>query len=354
MSGLQQTKPGRFTRTSMIVGVAIALLATSGCVAEGPTPTPTRSPGYTSDYTPPAATELAPLRGTSVAVGSLAHASIAAKIDNHPDARPQVGLEHTDLVFEELVEGGLTRYVAVWQSDIPELFGPVRSIRPMDPNIISPLGGIVAYSGGQQRFVNLMRNTPVYNAIHGQADTASTFFRTPTKKAPHNVLVKARELLAQHASIAAPAQQFAYSLDVPSATATKDGAPTAALDYKFSNLISGSWSYDPAKLVFLRHQNGKADLDSAGAQLSATNIIALRVSVSNDMNVPRTEMIGGGEAWVSTGAGTVHATWSKASATAPIRLVDDQGVTVRLAPGNTWIELVPTAGAVQIVAPPAS
>lgn len=345
----------RRARPIAIAGVLLATaLVASGCVSDAPRAKPTTTPGHTSTYTPPPVTELAPLRGTSVEIGSLKNASIAAKIDNHPDARPQVGLEHTDLLFEELVEGGLTRYVGVWQSDIPELLGPVRSIRPMDPNIISPLGGIVCYSGGQQRFVTLMRATPVYNAIHGQSDTASTFFRTNTKKAPHNVLVKARDLLAQHTDIAAPEQQFAYSLDVPSATATKDGAPTAALDYKFSSLMSGSWAYDSSKLVFLRSQSGKPDLDSTGAQLSATNVIVLRVTVTNDTNVPRTEMIGGGEAWISTGGGTSHATWSKGSAIDPIHLVDDQGVAIRLAPGNTWIELVPTAGAVQIVAPAAS
>jgi hypothetical protein len=338
----------------LVSAVTVLTLVLSGCAPDSPRPTPTTSPGYSSNYTPPPATALAPLRGTSVAVGSLKNASIAAKIDNHPDARPQVGLEHTDLLFEELVEGGLTRYVGVWQSDIPELLGPVRSIRPMDPNIISPFGGIVCYSGGQQRFVTLMRNTPVYNAIHGQPDTASTFYRTKDKAAPHNVIVKARELLAQHTDIAAPAQQFAYSLDVPSATATKDGAPTAAVAYTFSNLIRGSWTYDSSRSVFLRGQNGKPDVDSTGAQLTATNVLVLRVTVTNDINVPRTEMIGSGEAWVSTGGGTSHATWTKGSATDPIHLVDDQGVTIRLAPGNTWIELVPTAGDVQIVAPAAS
>lgn len=76
-----------------------------------------------------------------------------------------MGLQHTDIVFEELVEGGLTRYVAVWHSNVPAEIGPIRSIRPMDPDIISPLGGIVAYSGGQYRFVQLMRATPVHNAI---------------------------------------------------------------------------------------------------------------------------------------------------------------------------------------------
>jgi len=341
-------------RANGLLSAAIAIgigLAAVGCAPEKTIQTPAPSPSYTSGYRTPAPTALAPLRGTTVPVGSLNHASIAAKIDNHPDARPQVGLEHTDLVFEELVEGGLTRYVAVWQSDIPELLGPVRSIRPMDPDIISPLGGIVCYSGGQQRFVALMRQTPVYNAIHGQPDTASTFFRTPSKPAPHNVLVKARELLAQHSTIPAPVQQFAFSLDVPSSTASKDGTPTAAIDYAFSGVTKGSWTWDPAKKSFLRAQGAKPDLDGAGAQLSATNVIVLRVPIADDKGVPKTLMIGSGEAWVSTGGGTIHATWSKSSATAPIRLVDASGVTVRLAAGNSWIELVPLAGSVAFVAP---
>jgi hypothetical protein len=337
-----------------VLAVAIAAcvaLTVAACAPEKTVSTPTASPSYTSGYRTPDPTAIAPLRGTTVTVGSLNHASIAAKIDNHPDARPQIGLEHTDLVYQELVEGGLTRYVAVWHSDIPELLGPVRSIRPMDPDIISPLGGIVCYSGGQQRFVDLMRKTPVYNAIHGQADTASTFFRTPTKAAPHNVLVKARDLLAQHASIPAPAQQFAFSLDVPSSTAAKDGVPTAVINYAFSGGTKGSWTWDAAKGVFLRSQGSGPDLDSSGAQLTATNVVVLRVTVGDDKGVPRTNMIGSGEAWVSSGGATIHATWAKGSATDPIRLVDRNGVTVRLAAGNSWIELVPSAGSVAFVAP---
>ena len=124
----------------------------AGCTSAAPRRSrPTRpAPAYVSTYETPAPTQLAPLRGTTVPAGSLAHPSLAAKIDNHEGARPQVGLDRTDIVFEELVEGGLTRYVAVWHSDVPEQIGPVRSIRPMDPDIITPYGGIVAYSGGQE------------------------------------------------------------------------------------------------------------------------------------------------------------------------------------------------------------
>ena len=89
----RRSRMHRASRPLALAGMAaIVALVASGCAAERPTPKPTTSPGYTSTYTPPPATALAPLRGTSVEVGSLGNASIAAKIDNHPDARPQVGL----------------------------------------------------------------------------------------------------------------------------------------------------------------------------------------------------------------------------------------------------------------------
>jgi Protein of unknown function (DUF3048) N-terminal domain/Protein of unknown function (DUF3048) C-terminal domain len=312
---------------------------------------PLPTPSYTSTYTTPAPEVIAPLRGTSVDASTLSHPSLAAKIDDHPGARPQVGLERTDIVFEELVEGGLTRYVAVWDSDIPEEIGPVRSIRPMDPDIISAFGGIVAYSGGQQRFVALMQHTPVFNAIHGQKATADTFYRTKSKAAPHNVIVRASMLVGQHLDLAPPIQQFAFSLDLASSTAAKEGAPTAAINFVFSQATKPSWTYDPSITGYLRAQLGVADLDSNGAQLHATNVIALRVGIDTSLGVPKTKIIGSGEAWVSTGGGTIHGTWTKGAPTQPIRLTDDNGVVIRLAPGNSWIELVPLAGSVTIVPP---
>lgn len=340
-------------RVRVLVSVTLAIglgLTVAGCAPQkskpSPRPTPSPSPAVTA---PP--TSIAPLRGTTVPAGSLDHASIAAKIDNLPAARPQIGLESTDLVYQELVEGGLTRYVAVWQSAVPALLGPVRSIRPMDPDIVSPLGGIICYSGGQQRFVDLMRRTPVYNAIHGQADTANTFFRTPTRAAPHNVLVKAPEVLAQHSTIPAPAQQFEYSAEPSSSTAVTTGTPTAVVNYAFSGITTGSWTWDAAQSVFLRSQGTGPDLDSAGAQLFATNIVVIRVTVTDDQGVPKTNLIGTGEAWISTGGRTVHATWSKASAADPIHLTNDASAVVRLAVGNTWVELVPSAGSVAFVPP---
>lgn len=336
----------RSVRGAAAMGVVIvAALVASGCTAEAPMPSPTPTPSYTSSYVPPEPTGLAPLTGEVIALDSLTTPSLAAKVDNHPDARPQIGLERTDIVFEELVEGGLTRYVAVWHSDVPDIIGPVRSIRPMDPDIISPLGGIVAYSGGQSRFVELMRRAPVVNAIHGQPDTRDTFFRGDNAPAPHNVLVRAPQVIAQHPELAPPVQQFAFADSIAAATATKDGVPTAAIALRFGSQSTPSWAWDAGSERWLRFQTGgDPDTDAQGAQLSAVNVVVLRVPVQVIQSIPTTQLIGSGEAWISTGGATVRATWSKTSMTAPIRLLDAEGVAVRLAPGNTWVELVPLAG----------
>ena len=340
---------GANARKIGLVGLTLLALGISGCAPESAVPMPIPTPSYTSTYETPAPSVIAPLTGMVIPAGSAINPSLAAKIDNHVEARPQIGLERTDIVFEEMVEGGLSRYVAIWQSDVPDEIGPVRSIRPMDPDIISAFGGIVCYSGGQQRFVALMQAAPVFNAIHGQKATADTFYRTKTKKAPHNVIVKASVIVGQHPELPAPGQQFAFSLDTPSSTAFKDGATASVLKLVFSKATAPTWTFDPTLGKYLRAQLVGPDMDSNGAQLSAMNVIALRVGVEVSQSIPKTLLIGSGEAWISSGGSTVHATWFKGAPTSPIALVDDQGVTVRLAPGNTWIELVPTAGSVTLV-----
>lgn len=335
------------------LGATAALLV--GCTGD-PEPVPVSTgaapepePAFTSTYVAPEDFDLAPLTGERIAVGGLASPSLAAKIDNHPRARPQIGIDRADIVFEELVEGGLTRYVAVWHSDVPAEIGPIRSIRPMDPDIVSPLRGIIAYSGGQQRFVDMMRATDVYNAIHGQPDTDSVMFRGGSAPAPHNVIVRAPELIAQHSELAAPQQHFAYAADAASASAARDGAPASGASLVFGSLATPSWAWDAGSSTWLRTMTGGApDVAAGGTRLSAVNLVILRVSVRTIQQIPTTQMIGSGEAWVLSGGKALKATWSKADRSAPVRLVDANGLAVRLAPGNTWVELVPNAGSVTI------
>jgi hypothetical protein len=347
-------------RGAVAAGVTLALLLSacmSACVPGAdsavPTPSPstvTRTPTPTPTPTP-VPVFLAPLTGIEIGAGDLLGPSIAAKIDNHPAARPQVALESADIVFEELVEGGLTRYLAVWHSRIPAELGPVRSVRPMDPDIVAPFGGIIAYSGGQERFVEQMEATGVLNAIHGQEATAEVFYRSQSRFSPHNVLVQAQTLVAQHAALAAPARQFDYSATGEPSSAAVVGTATSTFVLSFSPESARAWSWDTIRGVWARSQDGAPDADEAGVAYGATNVVVLRVPVTDDRDVPKTELIGSGEAWVASAGSVLHGSWSKASAADRIVLVDDAGAPIALQPGSTWVELVPLAGSVGLPAP---
>ena len=91
----------------------------------------------------------APLTGRLDPTGATrAHGALAVKIENTPEARPQAGLDEADVVYEEVVEGGITRFWAVFDSRIPSTVGPIRSVRALDPDLVAPLHAVVAYSGG--------------------------------------------------------------------------------------------------------------------------------------------------------------------------------------------------------------
>lgn len=329
-----------------------------------------------SEATPEVKYVSAPLTGVKYAEGSaeaaaLVSPSVACKIDNSEAARPQQGLNATDVVFDEMVEGGLTRLVAIWHSNKPTNVGPVRSIRPMDPDIISPFGGIVCYSGGQQIFVNLMRATAVFNASETSEQGQGTFSRSHDREAPHNVIVNTQKLAANHADIAAPQAMWDFAASAAESTAstaaTAAGAKSVQINYP-SALALWTWSASTKSVTgetgaWVRTQDGKPHVDKlTGEQVRASNIVVLDVKIDRSYadhkygHIPKTLMIASGKAWVFSNGRSIEANWQKTSATGRIILTDASGAAINLAPGNTWVELKPAApeGAIKVTADAAS
>ena len=337
----------------VFLAAAVASVAMiTGCATGSPSGNPSQSATDT-----PAVYETAPLTGVQYVQGSnpaLAGPSVACKVDNLDVARPQMNLNQTDIVFDEMVEGGLTRFVAVFHSHMPTEAGPVRSIRPMDPDIISPLGGIVCYSGGQLKFVNMMRATNVFNANETEESGKGTFTRVHDREAPHNVIVNIFKLQAAHPDLAPPAPMFQFAKDAASATAAT-GTAILSLKVYFPSALA-QWMPSTDSTQWLRTQDGKPDTDAAtGQQLHATNVVVLQVAIDRQYGyVPKTVMVSSGKAWVLSGGNYIEANWSKASQTAPIVLTDASGAPVLLAPGNTWVELMPKGpeGSMKLVPAP--
>ena len=301
----------------------------------------------------------------SAAPDVLSLPAVSCKIDNAPAGRPQLNLNKTDIVFVEMVEGGLTRLVATWHSQPVDKVGPVRSVRAMDADIAAPYGGVFCYSGGVPQFIALLQQTEMYLAdeTSQQSVKPNSFSRTTDKPAPHNVVVDMGLLQSQQKDLGAPNPMFAYAAFLPEnqsyePSTASSGASTKDVTVKYPGATS-FWKGD-GEGNLLRDQDNKPHEDGASKdQIKAKNVVVLEVEIdSSNIDakngvVPRTIIISGGRAWVFEDGRHVEGTWSKASQTAPIVLLDSTGAPLKLAPGNTWVELMPTTSKITITPGPA-
>jgi hypothetical protein len=277
--------------------------------------------------------------------------ALAVKIENSPEARPQAGLEEADLVWEEIVEGGISRYIAVWNSSIPEEIGPIRSIRPMDGNIVGPLHGLMVCSGGKSHFLATARDAELQLVTMDGGDPG--FYRVKTRPAPHNVYADPADFLTQadgeHS--AQPESQFEFAATAGAATAATSGKDAPVVALAMSAAAHPTWTWDEPAGTWLRSEGDVAAESVAGVRLSAANVVAMTVDIRTAQgrdpagnSIPESIVIGEGDGFVASAGKIVDIRWSKESATAIPVITDDAGGPVTLAPGTTWVELVPSSG----------
>lgn len=268
---------------------------------------------------------------------------LTVKIDNAAPARPQTGLDKADVVVEELVEGGQVRFMALFQSQESDPVGPIRSVRPVDPFVLTPFGGLVAYSGGTNRFVNLLRKAPLLDV--GSDLEPGAYFRSKDRTAPYNLYSRTTALRAAAPTGArGPSKVFTFGPPVPPVPATRADGIALAL----STAISVEWRWDTSAGGWRRRMNGSDHLVSGGRPIVVANVVVqftrYRDTDARDRShapVPEAAVVGAGRLVVLRDHATVSGTWSKASADAAFVYRDATGSEVSLAPGRTWIVLAP-------------
>ncbi len=355
---MPSARPGASRRLSRVAALtSLAVLALAACGAEAsdeptvPAPVtqaPQIDPAKAAAPTPVVQPRW-PLTGVA-AQDVPVRPALAVKIENSGEARPQTGLEQADLVWEEVVEGGITRFVAVFHSQVPAEIGPIRSVRPMDPAIASPLHGLIAFSGGQPKFVQALSASGLQ--ILSQDKGAAGFFRKKgVAPAPHNVYGTPETMWGQAdgAHSAAPPAQFTLARQPEQATATLSGAPAAVVDVRMSGYSHPQWSWDAGSGTWLRSEGSKPATARSGARLAASNVVTLHVQLVSSGTtdpagnpVPETVLDGSGDGLVASGGKTLAVRWSKSAQDAPVVLTTADGAPVSLAPGTTWVELVPS------------
>ena len=340
-------------RAARAAGVALAALLAAGCGGGEPTApvTQTVEPGVVADKggpPEPAVPVVWPLTGV-VTEEVAERPALAVKIENAPQARPQTGLEDADMVWEEVVEGGITRFVAVYHSREPELVGPVRSVRPMDPAIVAPMHGILAYTGGQTPFVEAVGAAGVQSVVMDHGDDG--FEKTAARRAPHNVYGRLADFWAQGDDdrTSPPPAQLVHAREVGEGTATRSGDTADRLDVRLSFASRAVWDWSGEEGAYLRSEGETPSVSADGDRLAAVNVVLVEATMVDTayrdpagVPVPETQLVGSGDAVVASGGKHVRATWSKEAEDAPLVLTDAEGEPVELEPGRTWVELVPS------------
>ncbi|MEI7689719.1 MAG: DUF3048 domain-containing protein [Candidatus Saccharibacteria bacterium] len=283
------------------------------------------------------------LTGQLVAEGTnLNQAVTGVMIENSPEARPQSGLKEAGVVFEAICEGGITRFLALYQTEKPQLIGPVRSVRMYYIDWAAGFNASIAHIGG-----NIDALAEVRNGVHRDLDeffNADTYWRSTDRDAPHNVYTSFAKLDALNA-------EKGYTRSVFTGFARADGAPVATPDATSitvnisSELFNSSYVYNATTNTYARYQAGAAHNDRELGQITPSVVIAMYV---NESTIPVEEgyeesigTINSGKAVIFQNGTAITGTWTKTSQKGQISFKDAAGIEIPLVRGQTWIAAVP-------------
>lgn len=295
----------------------------------------------------------APLTGVVLSDGKVAdRPAVTVKVDNGPQGRPQSGLDKADVLIEEKVEGGITRFLAVFHSEDADLVGPVRSVRSTDPGIIGTFGGVFAFAGGIPEFERQARQQPV--TVVSESVSSEGFQYPANKSRPfktYTATPKLRSLAKGHDE--PPPRLFEF-LGAGEAFGPAGAVPATSASVTFGR-TSFSVDFDAASGTWMRSTNGTPHTVAAGGRLAFANVIvqptpyvATRFKDPSGSRVDEAKVIGSGTAVILSQGKRADVTWSKSSATAVTTYTDSAGQPVKLAPGKTLIALPPTGGAITV------
>ncbi len=336
-------------RAGIVLAVAL-LMVTAACgggkkASQGRATTTV--PATTSTTLPPQA----PLTGLPQTDPDKLHrAAVTVKIDNNAAARPQAGLDAADVVYEEVTEG-ITRFVVVFQSTDADPIGPVRSVRPADPLIVAPLGGLLVFSGGAPNIVQLVRNADLDFIDENNTEA---LYRRSGRSAPHNLYTDSEKLYRQVDGADEP-PPFAQFLKLGETyTAPVGATPVSAMDIPLAD-ITASYTWDAEAKGWARSTNGQAHNLEGGGVWTPGNVIVQFVPYARfaaDAAVTYPEVTGSGEAWYFLDGTLTKGTWSKVGAITVTSFADANGAPMVFPPGRTVVELVHSDANVSVESPP--
>ncbi|MBI2763951.1 MAG: DUF3048 domain-containing protein [Chloroflexi bacterium] len=319
-----------------------------------------RTPAPTSSPQPTPVLVAAPLTGLPVLETSARQHPIAVMIDDLRAARPQSGFNAAAQVWQAPAEGGIPRYMMIFQDTLPVSVGPVRSARQYFIEWAAEWKALYVHVGGSGQAMSTLagvgRGQWVYNA-DGFRFEGTGMSRIKERAAPHNVYSDAGRLRAMAATVGANDGPLTpvWAFGGPTPLDSRPGGTTITIDYPYETI---TYRYNPGTDRYVRYvdRSSTPQVDAADGQpIAPTNVVILRMRFGplNDGHPEKNRLeaqdVGSGEAIISTGGRIIHGTWSKASETAPTLLFGPDGAAATLAAGQTYVQVIALSYAYSIV-----
>ncbi|HET7673500.1 MAG TPA: DUF3048 domain-containing protein [Candidatus Saccharimonadales bacterium] len=328
----------RTRRRKLIAGSILALVLLAIVLffvffnnKEEPEPTPVQKQVYRSQLT-----------GLEVSKEDSERPVLGVMIENSPSARPQRGLSSAEIVFETVTEGGITRYLALYQTAEPKKIEPVRSVRPAFARWMNGFDASIAHVGGSVEGLSLIKQ--LHSKDLDQFFHTGPYYRDSNRPAPHNMVAVVKGLRDLQKQLGYDKKsRFA---DIPRSDDNPAQTPKATIvtiDFSSPD-YAVQFKYDKKTNSYKRFLAGQAHKDAVtGKQISVKNLIVLKVRGS-DSNSLKT--IGKGTAFVFKDGKVIKAKWKQGSAYSRVEIIGPDGEEIPLNRGSTWFAGVPSSGSV--------
>ncbi|MDG2112681.1 MAG: DUF3048 domain-containing protein, partial [Actinomycetota bacterium] len=258
--------------------------------------------------------------------------------------RGQWGLNQADVVVEELVEGNISRFIGIFHSQAPAVVGPIRSARETDAGLLPMLGdSLLVYSGGNATVRSIVDAAPTITGIYPVDPYDDVYYRTSQRAGPHNLLSGAPGLWSvSPQNLAPPIAMFDYRDEVLVTPRTPTIPGPMFLDFGGAT-AKATWTWNGGQ--FTRSHGSTTHRDADRVPVTADNVIVLETPyfTSGSTGSPVANAVGNGQGWLLSDGAQIYITWSRASEASRYVLTEvSSGNPVELAPGRTWLELIPT------------
>lgn len=292
-----------------------------------------------------------PLNGAKISKDKLKQRPICVMFDNYFHARPQASLEMADIMYEALVEGNITRYMGVFQSQEPALIGPVRSARPYFLRLALEYDALYTHVGGSEAAKSDIKKFGIPD-IDGLFAPDEILWREKHRKAPHNMYGSFKSFNAwadkmkYRKDYKLEPWKFGYLED-----AKEDKTPAKELKIIYKAPTKGDeigyysgFKYDEKSRQYLRYVNGEPHVDEVSKeQLKTYSIIVQKADTRTLDNEGRlaVDLVGKGEGYYFHDGVKQEITWEKRSDAARTKYMTKTGEELTLVPGVLWIQIVP-------------